>query len=81
MMVNITWRRFDQSAKQLIVGHTTNDNGRSAVIHITEAKQEWRRINTRRKKTRSARVREMLILPGRRRRMQVIYPLKHLPRG
>jgi len=22
-MVNITWRRFDQSAKQLVVGHTT----------------------------------------------------------
>jgi len=22
-MLNVTWRRFDQSAKQLIVGHTT----------------------------------------------------------
>jgi len=23
LMLNVTWRRFDQSAKQLIVGHTT----------------------------------------------------------
>ena len=25
-MLNVTWRRFDQSAKQLIVGHTTYEN-------------------------------------------------------
>jgi len=24
IMINVTWRHFDQSAKQLIVGHTTN---------------------------------------------------------
>jgi len=26
IIMNVTWRRFDQSAKQLIVGHTTNVN-------------------------------------------------------
>jgi len=24
IMINVTWRHLDQSAKQLIVGHTTN---------------------------------------------------------
>ena len=34
IMINVTWRRFDQSAKQLIVGHTTNlDVGLTTVHH------------------------------------------------
>ena len=36
IMINVTWRHFDQSAKQLIVGHTTQqyDVGNIAVVRL-----------------------------------------------
>ena len=34
IMMNITWWRFDQSAKQLVVGHTTNSNLCTAALAV-----------------------------------------------
>ena len=40
IMLNVTWRRFDQSAKQLIVGHTTN--GADTNKHqLLDAETKW----------------------------------------
>jgi len=44
IMRKVTWRRFDQSAKQLVVGQTTIDNAQSHVTAfrpISEAARSW----------------------------------------
>jgi len=40
-MMNVTWQHFNQSAKQLIVGHTTNDND-GASRFTSAAVTQWK---------------------------------------
>jgi len=45
-MLNVTWRRFDQSAKQLVVGHATIINRWRMVENVTLGRRTNDRVSS-----------------------------------